>query len=115
MKNSHGNLENEILNVVWNFEETQNDPIISVNEVFAVMNESNSSRAYTTIKTVMDRLVEKRLLTRIKIGKKFCYNSTASREELAQKAIKKLAKQYFQNDIRSMMKAIEKECLQLVY
>ena len=112
MKDSHGNLENEILNAIWRLEENQYDVNISVNEVYTILNASTNARAYTTIKTVMDRLVEKQLLERNKIGKKFCYNSTSSRKEMAQKAIKKLAKQYFHNDIRSLMNAVEKECLQ---
>ena len=113
MKDSHGNLENEILNAVWKFEENNCDSHISVNDVYNLMNAGTSPRAYTTIKTVMDRLVEKNLLVRYKTGKKFYYNSTESRTELAQKAIQKLARQYFHSDMRMLMKAVESECLQL--
>ena len=112
MKDSHGNLENEILNVIWKFEENNCDTNITVNDVFNMLNAGPSPRAYTTIKTVMDRLVEKKLLVRNKIGKKFCYNSTESRIELAQKAIQKLARQYFHNDMQLLMRAVETECLQ---
>ena len=59
----------------------------------------------------MDRLVDKEYLERIKIGKKFYYTSTSSRSESAQTAIKKLARQYFNNDMHSLLKALEKECL----
>lgn len=114
MKDSHGNLETEILNAIWRFEENNCDTNITVNDVFNFMNAGTMPRAYTTIKTVMDRLVEKELLVRNKIGKKFCYNSTESRNQVAQKAIQKLARQYFHNDMRMLLSAVETECLQPV-
>lgn len=111
MSFTHGTLENEILNAVWFMEESgKNIHDISVSEVLESINESGNIRAYTTVKTVMDRLVEKKLLKRAKRGKKFCYKSTESREEMAAVAIDKLANQYFNNDIRSLMKALEKQC-----
>lgn len=111
MAYSHGSLENEILSAVWAIEENEQiESTIAVNEVLEAINENGNIRAYTTVKTVMDRLVEKNLLERYKKGKKFYYKSIASREEMAQSAIKRLAKQYFNNDIRSFMKALEKEC-----
>ena len=117
MKDRHGSLENEILNVVWQLEEAlrSEDTDISVNKIYQIMNEQNTTRAYTTIKTVMDRLVEKNILKRAKIGKKFCYSSTSSRTQMASKAIQKLAHQYFHDDIRQLMRAIEKESLQVTY
>lgn len=111
MNYSHGSLENEILNAVWSMEENNEIDNISVNEVLESINKNGNIRAYTTAKTVMDRLVEKRLLERYKKGKKFHYKSVPTREDMAQTAIKKLAGQYFNNDIRSLMKALEKECL----
>ncbi len=114
MTYTHGTLENEILNAVWTMEE--NNTIknnISVSDVLAEINNNGNIRAYTTVKTVMDRLVEKNLLKREKYGKKFCYKSVESREEMAASAINKLAGQYFNNDIRSLMRALEKQCLSL--
>ena len=88
---THGTLENEILNAVWLMEENGvNNKNISVSEVLSEINNTGNIRAYTTVKTVMDRLVDKKLLNRIKTGKKFCYESTESREEMASVAIKKL-------------------------
>ena len=52
MKDSHGNLENEILNVIWKFEENNCDTNITVNDVFNMLNAGPMPRAYTTIKTV---------------------------------------------------------------
>ncbi len=108
---THGTLENEILNAVWTMEENgMNSKSLSVSEVLSQINKSGNIRAYTTVKTVMDRLVDKKLLKRQKIGKKFCYKSVESREEMAATAINKLAGQYFNNDVRSLMKALEKQC-----
>ncbi len=108
---THGTLENEILNAVWTMEENGIDTKdISVSEVLTEINNNGNVRAYTTVKTVMDRLVEKKLLKRQKSGKKFCYMSVESREKMAASAISKLAGQYFNNDVRSLMRALEKQC-----
>ncbi|MDD3238300.1 MAG: BlaI/MecI/CopY family transcriptional regulator [Candidatus Gastranaerophilales bacterium] len=114
MNYTHGSLENEILSAVWTMEEsTETANTISVSEVLEDINKSGNVRAYTTVKTVMDRLVEKDMLARYKRGKKFYYKSTSSRDDMAKSAIKRLAGQYFNNDIRSLMKALEKECSSL--
>lgn len=110
---SHGALENEIMNAVWTMEENPRfNGEISVNEVLEFLNnETSSIRAYTTIKTVMDRLVGKNMLIRKKIGKKFCYKATKSRSKMADSAINKLLKQYFNNDANLLLKTIEKQCI----
>ena len=90
MTNTHGSLENEILKTIWMLEEVEESDV-SVNEIQQVLNrESINKRAYTTVKTVMDRLVEKNLLVRYKQGKKFYYKSVSSRHEMAQEAIRKV-------------------------
>ncbi len=111
MASSHGTLENEIMNAVWSLEEETERAEISVSEVLDFINRTGSQKAYTTVKTVMDRLVDKEYLKRFKIGKKFVYNSTSSRVERAENAIRTLAGQYFNNDIHSLMKVLEKQCL----
>ena len=109
---SHGALENEIMNAVWTLEEdTRFNGEISVNEVLEFLNNTSTSRAYTTIKTVMDRLAGKDMLIRFKSGKKFCYKATQSRSKMANTAINKLLKQYFNNDANLLLKTIEKECI----
>lgn len=116
MNYTHGSLENEILKTIWMLEEIESSNV-SVTEVQEIINRNSSvSRAYTTVKTVMDRLVEKNMLVRYKQGKKFFYQSVSSRDEMAQEAIKKLASQYFNNDMDSLARAInnmtslQKEC-----
>lgn len=113
---NHGSLENEIMNAVWTLEEGSADDDyfnIAVSDVVDFINSNGSHKAYTTVKTVMDRLVDKDFLAREKSGKKFFYSSTYSRQERAQTAIRHLAGQYFNNDIRSLMKALEKECMKM--
>lgn len=114
MASIHGTLENEIMNAVWSLEENSEDcenVNISVADIASFINAYGTHKAYTTVKTVMDRLVDKKYLERFKSGKKFFYSSTDSREQRAQSAIRTLAGQYFNNDIHSLMKALEKECL----
>lgn len=116
MNYSHGSLENEIMKTIWMMEEIS-DSDVSVNDVQDSINRTSSSeRAYTTVKTVMDRLVEKNMLVRYKQGKKFFYKTVSSRDEMAEKAIKKLVNQYFNNDMNSLAQAVagmserQKEC-----
>lgn len=115
MNYTHGSLENEILKTIWMLEEIE-DSDVSVTEVQEIINRnSTSSRAYTTVKTVMDRLVDKNMLVRYKQGKKFFYKTVSSRDEMAQEAIKKLASQYFNNDMESLARTIsglnaQREC-----
>ena len=107
MNYTHGSLENEILKTIWMLEEIEENDV-SVNEVQEVINRNSSSkRAYTTVKTVMDRLVEKNMLVRYKQGKKFFYKAVSARDKMAQQAIKKLAGQYFNNDMDSLIDTVK--------
>ena len=107
INSNHGSLENTILNAVWFMEENEQD-IISVSDVLERINiVSNQKWAYTTVKTVMDRLVEKGIINRIKNGKKYFYRSVYSREEMGRRSIEKIARQFYNNDIDALMKAVE--------
>lgn len=110
MSISHGSLETTILNAIWYIEENKLAKEITVLEVFNLVQRTDTPRAYTTIKTVMDRLVEKKLLVRKKQGKKFSYDSTKSREESANEAIKKLATTYFNDDYKKLTEAVSNIC-----
>lgn len=100
---NHGDLEMLILNVIWDNAEILN-PSMSVNQVWDKLNRLNVKKkwAYTTIKTVLDRLVDKGLLNKIKAGKKYDYVSLVSRNEMAEKALKKVAFEYFSSDFLKM-------------
>ena len=103
----HGALENLVLNVVWSVLE-QKKQLVSVADIQDGLNRLNTKKrwAYTTIKTVLDRMVTKGLIDRVKIGKKYMYSSIVQRDELAQRAIKKVANEFFQGSLKEMLVVI---------
>jgi predicted transcriptional regulator len=58
--------------------------------------------AYTTIMTVLDRLVRKGKLSRRKMGRAFLYKPEASREEMRRAAIRELVDSLFEGDERAL-------------
>jgi predicted transcriptional regulator len=68
-----GALEREVMAVVWTAGE------INVREA---CDRLDSTVAYTTVMTTMDRLYKKRLLARRKVGRAFVYSATATRDEM---------------------------------
>ena len=100
---NHGDLEMLILNVIWDNTDTFQSSM-SVNQVWDKLNRLNIKKkwAYTTIKTVLDRLTEKGLLNKIKNGKKYDYVTLISRNEMAEKALRKVANEYFASDFLKM-------------
>lgn len=111
---SLGSLEIEILNSVWKLQAIDEDMNISVKDVVDDMSENGLERAYTTVKTVMDRLSSKELLVRYRAGKKFFYKTIMDKNEMAIAAIKEISSQFFEGDDRKMLQFIESECLDLV-
>ncbi len=111
---SLGTLEFEILNSIWKLQAIDEDMNISVKDVVDNMSENGLDRAYTTVKTVMDRLSSKDLLVRYRAGKKFFYKTVMDKDEMANSAIKELSRQFFDNDTAKMIRFIEAECLELV-
>jgi predicted transcriptional regulator len=68
-----GVLEREVMAVAWTAGE------ISVRDMCTRL---DSSVAYTTVMTTMDRLFKKRLLSRRKVGRAFVYAAAATRDEM---------------------------------
>ena len=103
MNLKHGDLENLILNIVWDNSEFEENGL-NVTQVQDCLNRLNTRQkwAYTTVKTILDRLTEKGLLLKTKNGKKFNYHYLLSREEMARKALKKIALEYFKDDFAQM-------------
>jgi predicted transcriptional regulator len=66
------------------------------------------SWAYTTVKTVLDRLVDKGLLTREREQKKFKYRVMASRAAQGDQAVIKLIAQYFQGDVEALLACVSR-------
>lgn len=106
----YGLLEIEIMNAVWSTQEANEDADISIADVVQALNENSIERAYTTIKTVMDRLVTKEILVRYKNGKKFFYKSTIDRDEASKQVVKTVASQFFNGNYTNMIRFIEREC-----
>lgn len=102
-----GDFENILMNAVWDMEDSGYEEI-DVSEVQSRINSDEQSWAYTTVKTVLDRLVKKESLERVKFNKKFFYKSRISRNEAGINAIEKLARQYFKGEIRDLIKAADK-------
>lgn len=102
MELKQGDLENIILNALWAMEEEDRDKI-DVRDVQERIRTDSQSWAYTTVKTVLDRLVDKELLLRIKEGKKYMYRTVVSRDQAGEDAIRKVVKQYFRNNYDEMI------------
>ena len=103
MEYKYGDFENIILNGIWSLEETGKD-IVSVADVQDQINSTEEKTwAYTTVKTVMDRLTSKALISRLKQGKKFFYKSSRARAEMGEMSIQKIVKQYYNGDVNKFL------------
>lgn len=108
-----GKLEIDILNSFWNLLDENEDRDISIQDIVDDLSRNGVDRAYTTIKTVMDRLTVKSILVRYKVGKKFFYKATMSRTEMALDSVRTLVDQFFDGDYVKMLKFVEIECSEL--
>ena len=110
MNFKHGSLESIILNAMWELEKSgvYKNP---VKEVYEFLSKTDSTkRAYTTIKTVMDRLYEKEVLLRIKQGKKFFYRTAYSNSDIIITSLRKIATQYCNGDMSKLMHITKSMC-----
>ncbi len=110
----HGSLESAILSVLWDLEK---DGKInnSVKDVYETLNSiNNEKKAYTTVKTVMDRLYDKKTLTRIKHGNKFYYRTLYSNSEVIRKSLTELAERYCNGDIKKLISYAENKNAELI-
>lgn len=103
-----GKLEIDILNSFWYLTSQDEDRDISIQDIVDYLSANGKERAYTTIKTVMDRLTLKSILVRYKAGKKFFYRAAMNKEEMASEAIKKTADNFFNGSIIDLIKFAEK-------
>ncbi|MDA8056886.1 MAG: BlaI/MecI/CopY family transcriptional regulator [Actinomycetota bacterium] len=78
-----GDLESEILEVLWSARGW-----LSGREVLERL--GDETRAYTTVMTVLGRLVEKRLVERMEEGKGHVYRAAGDPDELTAQAIRSL-------------------------
>jgi BlaI family transcriptional regulator, penicillinase repressor len=104
MSLKQGDLENIILNALWDLEADGHTKIFVGDVQEKIKSERADSKewAYTTVKTVLDRLVDKEIALREKDGKKYLYRSVLKRDEAGALALSKLIRQYFRNDISNL-------------
>lgn len=102
-----GDLENIILNALWDLE-TEGSGKIFVGDVQDRIRSNNKKWAYTTVKTVLDRLVDKELAQREKDGKKYLYRSVVKRDQAGVHAIQKVMRQYFKNDVNELYACLQR-------
>jgi predicted transcriptional regulator len=81
-------LELACLKALWSLQEGN---VRAVQQVVAL----SRPLAYTTIMTVLDRLVRKGKLTRRKVGRAFVYSPEASRDSMRRAALRELLDGYF--------------------
>jgi BlaI family penicillinase repressor len=102
-----GDLENIILNALWDLEGDGNERIF-VGDIQEKIKSPSKKWAYTTVKTVLDRLVDKEIAVREKDGKKYLYRSVVDRDEAGILALKKVVRQYFKNDVNELVACLNK-------
>jgi predicted transcriptional regulator len=81
-------LELLCLNALWSLQEGN---VKDVRQIVALAR----PLAYTTIMTVLDRLVRKGKITRRKVGRAFVYSPQASRDSMRRAAIRELLEGFF--------------------
>lgn len=101
-----GDLENIILNALWDLEGEGSEKIY-VGNIQERIKSPSKKWAYTTVKTVLDRLVDKEIAIREKDGKKYLYRSVVNRDEAGRLAIRKVMRQYFKNDIAQLLDCLK--------
>ena len=102
-----GSLEIEILNSIWELTDSESGNDISIQDIVDYLSKRGIERAYTTIKTVMDRLVAKSVLVRYKSGKKFYYNAVTDKEEMASNAVNEVINNFFGGSSADLIRFVE--------
>ncbi|KKQ67335.1 MAG: hypothetical protein US86_C0001G0262 [Candidatus Daviesbacteria bacterium GW2011_GWA2_38_24] len=83
-----GELELEIMEIIW-----QSKGSLSVRQVIDLIRQKRPL-AYTTVMTIMNRLVDKKLLKRRSYGKVFVYQAAVSKDNFLAKVSKQIIKNF---------------------
>ena len=78
-----GQLESAVMSLVWS-----HGGAISVGDIHAALPEQQRV-AYTTVKTTMERLAEKGILSQARAGKAYLYRAAISQEDLERRTVPK--------------------------
>jgi BlaI family penicillinase repressor len=89
-------LELECLSVLWPLGEG------TVRDIHRALAESRP-RAYTTVMTIMDRLEQKGIVARRKVGRAFLYQPKLSAEEARLKAVEKIVEGFFNGSSEALV------------
>jgi predicted transcriptional regulator len=89
-------LELECLKALWNLGEGN---VSLVRQALS----TNRSLAYTTVMTVLDRLVRRGALVRRKAGRSYVYTPVLSRETLRRRAVRELLDSFFSGSERELV------------
>jgi predicted transcriptional regulator len=93
-------LELACLKALWQLQEGN---VKAVQEVVA----ASRPLAYTTIMTVLDRLVRKGRLTRRKVGRAFVYSPEASRDAMRHAAVRELLDGFFDGSEAELLQFLQ--------
>ena len=104
MQSKHGALEGAILTTLWELE-SKGMKSNTVKDVFD--NIESDKRAYTTIKTVMDRLYSKNILIREKKGRKFLYRTAFSNYEVVVNSLNDISEKYCSGNLNKLFSILE--------
>jgi predicted transcriptional regulator len=88
-------LELECLSVLWPMGEG------TVRDIHRALAASRP-RAYTTVMTIMDRLEQKGIVARRKVGRAFLYQARLSAEEARLKAVEKIVEGFFDGSAEAL-------------
>ncbi|MGH9481350.1 MAG: BlaI/MecI/CopY family transcriptional regulator [Terriglobales bacterium] len=86
-------LELDCLAAVWALERAP------VRAVHARLAERGRPLAYTTVLTVLDRLLRKQVVARQRHGRAFFYTALVSRQQMRERAVARLVANYFDSDL----------------
>jgi predicted transcriptional regulator len=89
----YGELEAKLMEAVWSLKRA------SVQEV---IDHLGGDLNYKTTMTVLNRLTEKRVLSRQKLGRGFIYTATASKEDLLASVFDRMVRGMFNNEFRQI-------------
>src|SRR5581483_3224709 len=90
-------LELMCLKALWTLQEG------NVKDVQRIVNETRPL-AYTTIMTVLERLLRKGKLSRRKVGRAFVYSPQAGREEMRRAAVRELLESFFDGSEEELLR-----------
>jgi predicted transcriptional regulator len=98
-------LELECLSVLWPMGEG------TVREIHLALTASRP-RAYTTVLTIMDRLEQKGIVARRKVGRAFHYQAMLSAEEARLKAVEKIVEGFFDGSPEALVAHLSSQASQ---